>query len=551
MGKAGAREVCGKNLWWAAAVFVLLSGIALLAGCQGVSAGGPSSQQQTTTLSVGSFSLGFGSVAAGTSKTLPLTVSNSGPASVTVSGISISTQYFSVTAPSLPITVAAGQSAPISIKFTPNATGTFNATAAITSDASDTVTDVSLAGTGAAASSGQLAPNPASEIFGDVVVGAQQSQTVTLTNTGGSSVNISQASVSGAGFQLSGIATPLTLNASQSATFTVTFAPQASGNASGAVTITSNGSNPTITMVLSGTGIAAGDLTPSLSSEAFGSVTVGNKQTVSETLTNTGGESVTISQVAISGTGFSLSGITAPVTLTSGQSATFSVTFTPASAGSASGAVTITSNGSNPTLSIPLSGTGTAAIGQLAVTPTTLAEGSVVVGTSSTASGSLTASTASVTVTAVSSNNSAFSVSGLSLPVTIPAGQSTSFTVIFSPQATGAASGTLTFASNAQPSTTTETVTGTGTPAPVHSVALSWTASTSPDIAGYNIYRALYTSSCGSFSMINSGLNASTAYTDSLVTDGTSYCYATTAVNSSNEESGYSNVVSNVQIPAP
>jgi len=157
-----------------------------------------------------------------------------------------------------------------------------------------------------------------------------------------------------------------------------------------------------------------------------------------------------------------------------------------------------------------------------------------------------------VTVTDATTNNSVFSVSGLSLPVTIPAGQSASFTITFSPLTTGAASATLTFTSNAQPSTTTEALTGTGTPAPTHTVNLSWDASTSPDISGYNIYRAVYSgSSCGSFSKINSMLNTSTLYSDSVVTDGTSYCYATTAMNSSNEESGYSNIVSNVQIPAP
>jgi hypothetical protein len=175
----------------------------------------------------------------------------------------------------------------------------------------------------------------------------------------------------------------------------------------------------------------------------------------------------------------------------------------------------------------------------------------VVVGTSGTASGSLTASGANVTVTAASSNNSVFSVGGLSLPVTIPAGQSASFTVTFSPQTSGAASAALTFSSNAQPATTTETLTGTGTPAPTHTVDLSWSASTSSNISGYNIYRAVYTNSCGSFSIINSVLNTSTLYADSAVVDGTSYCYATTAVNSSNQESGYSNIASNVQIPAP
>jgi hypothetical protein len=175
----------------------------------------------------------------------------------------------------------------------------------------------------------------------------------------------------------------------------------------------------------------------------------------------------------------------------------------------------------------------------------------VVVGTSGTASGTLTAGGSSVIVSAVSSNNSAFTVGGLSLPVTISAGKSAAFTITFSPQVTGSVTAALTFTSNAQSSTTVETLTGAGTAAPVHSVNLSWSASTSSSVSGYNIYRATYASACGSFSKINPLLNTGTLYTDSAVVDGATYCYATTAVNTSNEESGYSNVVSNVQVPAP
>jgi fibronectin type 3 domain-containing protein len=89
-----------------------------------------------------------------------------------------------------------------------------------------------------------------------------------------------------------------------------------------------------------------------------------------------------------------------------------------------------------------------------------------------------------------------------------------------------------------------------GTPAPTHTVNLSWSASTSPNISGYNVYRAIYSGSCGAYSKINgSALDTVTTYSDSSVSDGTNYCYATTAVNSSHEESGYSNIVSDVQIP--
>ena len=526
-------------------------GLVALIGCQGFSSGKPADQQQQSgVLVLGTVSLDFGTVTEGSSKTLTATVSNAGTASVTISSVAISSQYFSLSGPSLPITIAAGQNSTISLVFTPNAAGAFSATVSVTSNASNVSTTLSLSGTGVA--NGQLAVNPTSQSFGSVAMGSQFNQTVTLTNNGASTVSISQVSATGSGFKLSGVTTPIALNTSQSTTFTVAFAPQSIAAASGSVMIMSNASNPALTIPLSGTGVAAGALGSSPTSLAFGSLQVGNNQALSGIVTNAGGSSVTISQAGISGTGFTLSGMTTPVTLGAGQSASFGVSFTPQSAGSASGNVMITSNASNPTLTIPLSGSGTAAVGQLTVTPSTLVAGSVVVGTSGTASGSLNASGASVTVTAASTNNSQFNVGGLALPITIPAGQSAPFTVTFSPLVNGAASGALTFTSNAQSSTATETLTGTGTPAPTHTVNLSWSASSSPDILGYNIYRSVYVSSCGSYSKINgSTLDTVATYSDTSVTDGTNYCYATTAVNSSNEESGYSNIVPDVQIPVP
>jgi len=99
-------------------------------------------------------------------------------------------------------------------------------------------------------------------------------------------------------------------------------------------------------------------------------------------------------------------------------------------------------------------------------------------------------------------------------------------------------------------STSDNTSTGPGTGPSTHTIDLSWTASVSADISGYNVYRAVYTDSCGSFSKVNSELITNTFYTDSGITDGMSYCYATTAVDTSNRESGYSNIVPDIQIPA-
>jgi hypothetical protein len=398
---------------------------------------------------------------------------------------------------------------------------------------------------------GTLSLSSSSLNFGSVTAGTSKTLTVQATNSGTASVVISGASISTKYFSLSAPTLPVTISSGHSTTLSLNFTPNAAGSFSAAVTITSDASNPTTTLGLSGTGVADGQLTSNPSSEGFGTVTVGSKQTLAGSVTNNGGTSVTISQASVTGAGFSMSGLSAPLTLSAGQSANFSVAFAPQTAGAASGSISITSDASNPSLAIALSGTGTTATAQLIVSPTTLNVGNVVAGTSGTASGTLTASGAGVTITAANISNSVFSIGGLSLPATLPAGQSAPFTVTFSPQVAGAASGTLTFASNAQPATTLESLAGTGTPAPTHTVNLSWNASTSPNISGYNVYRTVYAGSCGSFSRINSVLDTGTLYTDSVVADGTSYCYATTAVNTSNQESGYSNIVSNVQIPAP
>ena len=547
------KGICSKIFF----SLILLVALWTLTGCAGISTGS-SNQTPTGTISLANGSLAFGSVKAGSSKTVSTTVTNSGSAAVTINSVSISTKYFALSAPSLPVTVAAGQSVPVSVVFSPNAAGTFSASASISSTASDSVTSLALSGTGTTTlpPPGQLALSATSESFGSVTVGSSHSATITVTNSGGTSLEVSQVAVSGNGFQVSGFSGAMMLNASQSTTFSVSFAPKTAGSVTGSVVISSNGSNPTLTIPLSGNGtstVTPGQLALSAASESFGNVAVGASQSATITVTNSGGTSDAISQIAVSGTGFQISGVSAPVTLNASQSATFSVSFAPKATGSASGSVVISSNGSNPTLTIPLSGNGTstATPAQLGVSPSTLGVGSVVVGTSGTASGTLQASGGSVTVTGATSNSSVFVISGLSLPVTIPAGQSVPFTITFSPQVSGAAGATLTFTSNAQPSSTTESLTGSGTAAPTYSVNLSWAASTSANVSGYNIYRAQYSASCGAFKKLNAQINTGTLYTDSTVTDGTSYCYAATTVTTDTGESGYSNIVSNIQIPAP
>jgi hypothetical protein len=72
-----------------------------------------------------------------------------------------------------------------------------------------------------------------------------------------------------------------------------------------------------------------------------------------------------------------------------------------------------------------------------------------------------------------------------------------------------------------------------------HSVSLTWTASTSANIAGYNVYRS--TTSGGPYTQLNASLLTTTSYTDNSVTAGQTYYYVATSVDTSNDQSAYSN----------
>jgi fibronectin type 3 domain-containing protein len=132
------------------------------------------------------------------------------------------------------------------------------------------------------------------------------------------------------------------------------------------------------------------------------------------------------------------------------------------------------------------------------------------------------------------------------LPVTIASGQSLPFTVTFSPTATGTASANISFFTSTSTSAS-ETASGTGATIQ-HIVDLSWNASTSTSIAGYNLYRG--TVSGGPYSKINSALNPSMSYSDSTVQSGQTYYYVSTAVDPGGVESSYSNQVQ-VVVPFP
>lgn len=72
------------------------------------------------------------------------------------------------------------------------------------------------------------------------------------------------------------------------------------------------------------------------------------------------------------------------------------------------------------------------------------------------------------------------------------------------------------------------------------SVDLNWDDNIESDLAGYNVYRSLDGSS---FTLLNGGLVPASTYTDSSVTNGTTYWYEVTAVDTSSNESTMSAMV--------
>ena len=76
--------------------------------------------------------------------------------------------------------------------------------------------------------------------------------------------------------------------------------------------------------------------------------------------------------------------------------------------------------------------------------------------------------------------------------------------------------------------------------AAAHTVGLSWDASTSANVVGYNVYRG--PSANGPNTKINSSLDPNTTYSDTTLQAGETYYYVTTAVDNQGVESAYSNL---------
>jgi len=365
--------------------------------------------------------------------------------------------------------------------------------------------------------------------FGKVIVGNTRTLSATLTNTSKKDVRISNVHCSAKAFAVPDLKLPLLLAAGHHVALMIKFHPVRFGQATGDIVF----DKTVASLQVQGRGVRKSVLRANPGSLAFGDVQVGDSVKLPIAITNAGSSSVKLSDRTVLGSGFVIVGLDSPLTLAAGHSFTFTVKFVPKAAGSDQGDLTF-SDPEDPDLVIALHGTGRVA-GHLTA-PAAMNFGDVTVGKSAIRGGTLSAADATVEVRSVSSSSPEFVISGLSFPITIAAGKSVQYNVKFTPQKTGTASASLSFASTASDATVSEPLTGSGV-SPRY-VMLFWKASSST-VAGYNVYRA--GQSGGPYTKINAVLDLATSYTDASVVLGQIYYYVVAAVNSRGLESKYSN----------
>ncbi len=358
------------------------------------------------TLNASPTSLSFGSQAVGSaSGTQAVTITNSGSASATVSGVSVSGAFTQTNNCS---SIAAGGSCTVNVAFAPTAAGAATGTLTVTSNAGNSPTTVTLSGTGTTSST-NLA-------LGATMTASSSQAGYPATNANDGNTSTYWESQDGAGY-------PQTLTAALGSTqslgsVTLDLPPSSAwstrtetlsilGSTNGSSWTTLVGSagytfNPstgnTVTIPLptgtsdryleldftgntgwdaaqvsefeifpgSGGGTGTATLTASPSSESFGNENVGStsaSQTV--TISNTGSAAASMSSIGITGP-FTESN-NCGTSLAGGASCTVGVAFAPTAAGAATGTLTVNSSAPGSPLTVALSGTGVSATTDLAL----------------------------------------------------------------------------------------------------------------------------------------------------------------------------------------
>jgi hypothetical protein len=199
-------------------------------------------------------SIDFGSIRVTQSDTKTITITNAGGADLIVSAIGDPGGEFAiVNKPGLPLTIAAGQSATLTLRFAPVFTGTVTASISIQSnDSSTPLVTVNLSGVGVGAPVPNLAVNPGVVDFGT----GNKPVDVELKNTGEANLVITAILLPATPFSVSGAA-PVTLKTGESKVITISFSPSTIGVFTSGLTIVSNDPDSLLTFIpLKGTSLA-------------------------------------------------------------------------------------------------------------------------------------------------------------------------------------------------------------------------------------------------------------------------------------------------------
>jgi hypothetical protein len=186
------------------------------------------------------------------------------------------------------------------------------------------------------------------------------------------------------------------------------------------------------------------------------------------------------------------------------------------------------------------------ATGPIVVTPDPLDFGPVLNKTSATLPVTITnPGGAPITIQSATITGAAFSADTSGLPATLAAGESRTLQITFAPMMGGTQNGVLSLAHDGAGSPAMVPITGVST----HAVTLTWNASASPNVKGYNIYRGA-TMGGPYGAKVNTMLVPVLTFSDTNVASCAKYFYVATAVDNTGAESGYSNEAPTV-IPCP
>ncbi len=285
-------------------------------------------------VTVDTMALAYGNVPVGQSGTLSVTVHNGGTTPLTYAFAAPGTPFTVTTGACAPCTIAAGGADKlITVKFTPTAIGDVTGTISVTTNDPDTTTvPISLTGTGTAA---QIAGAPSTLAFGPVDVGKSLPLVLTVSNTGNAPLNISSATLAGAGvFTVTdGLLTAQTIQPGDATTWTIKCTPVVQGAKAGTFTIASDSlANPSAAVTLTCTG-QLGQLAVTPTPFDFGGVRQGDAVPQTFTITNAGNAVVSGITAKLTDPNIGYSILTPPsASLAGGGTTTMVVQFSPQSA---------------------------------------------------------------------------------------------------------------------------------------------------------------------------------------------------------------------------